>query len=202
MSIVMTNRLVAGAQKGQMQALALGTSTTETAFSVNGVILGANTPIAAVGAALPVSNQGQVTMYWDGGRPFDIVIWGNCVTGTNANLTLKLYQVPASILAAGTQATVANDNLIASSSARAVNTTTGKFWFEARNMQWDSTTKLLHGQFSTEISNLVDSWAATTAVTTATAFDTELNFIFSATLSSGNAANVVNAVEFVIAPHV
>lgn len=201
MSVVTTSRLVAGAQKGQIQALALGTSTSETAFSVNGVILGANTPIAAVGAALPLSNQGVVVSYWDLGRPFSIIGWGDCVTGTNANLTLKLYQVPASIIAAGTQATLANCNLIATTTARAVNTTTGKFYFKAI-LHWDATSKLIHGIFKDFISNLFDAYAAVTAVTTATATDAELNFMFSATLSAGNAANVVNLQEMSLQPDV
>ena len=201
MSEILTNQIVAGPGLKDFAPLALGTSTTETAFSKNSLVLGSSTPIAAIGAALPLANQGMVTMLWDGGRPFDVVFWGNCVTGASTNLTLKLYQVPASILAAGTQATLANDNIICTSTARAVNTTTGKFYFKAI-MQWDSTTKLLHGQFTTDISNLLDVYAATTAVTTAAAFDTELNFIFSATLSSGNAANVVNAGQMITAPHI
>jgi glycine cleavage system regulatory protein len=94
-------------------------------------------------------------------------------------------------LAAGS---VAGCNLLATSSARAVNTTTGKFLFQVE-LQWDSISKLLHGQFTDQISNLLDGWAATTAATTL-AQDADLNFLLSATLSAGNAANVVTLFEF------
>jgi hypothetical protein len=196
--------LVLGGSQGNLQALALGASTTETSFSVNGNTA-ANPVIAAQAAILKLPDTQPVlavgtaissVFYWDNGRPFSVQGWGICKTGANANLTLKLYQVPASVVAAGLAAgSVAGCNLLATSTARAVNTTTGKFFFEAM-LQWDSTTGLIHGQFSDMISNLVDAWAATTAVTTATLADNELNFLLSATLSSGNAANVVTLVEF------
>lgn len=192
-----------GITSKDIAALALGTSTTETSFSLNSIVIGAATAIAAVPAIISVPAQGQVTQYWDSGRPFLYTAWGTCVTGASTNLTLKLYQVPVTLLPGGSAplavGSVASLNAVAASTARAVNTTTGKFYFSAL-LQWDSTSKLMHGQFTAEISNLVDAWAASTAVTTATAFDTELNFILSATLSSGNAANVVNLIEQSIQP--
>jgi hypothetical protein len=177
--------LVLGGSQGNLQALALGTSTTETSFSVNGNTA-ANPVIAAQAAILKLPDTQPVlavgtaissVFYWDNGRPFSVQGWGICKTGANATLTLKLYQVPASVVAAG---------LAAGSVAG---------FFEAM-LQWDSVTGLIHGQFSDVISNLVDAWAATTAVTTATLADNELNFLLSATLSAGNAANVVTLVEF------
>jgi hypothetical protein len=196
--------LVLGGSQGNLQPLALGASTTETAFSVNGNSA-ANPAIAAQAAILrlpgtqPVLAVGTAissVFQWDNGKPFYLQGWGVCKTGTNATLTLKLYQVPASVVAAGLAAgSVAGCNLLATSTARAVNTTTGKFIFEAM-LQWDSVTGLIHGQFTDEISNLLDAWAATAAVTTATLADNELNFMISATLSSGNAANVVTLQEF------
>jgi hypothetical protein len=196
--------LVLGGSQGNLQALALGTSTTETSFSVNGNTA-ANPVIAAQAAILKLPDTQPVlavgtaissVFYWDNGRPFSVQGWGICKTGASANLTLKLYQVPASVVAAGLAAgSVAGCNLIATSTARAVNSTTGKFLFQAE-LQWDSVTGLIHGDFSVLINNLLDAWAATTAVTTATLADNELNFLLSATLSSGNAANVVTLMEF------
>jgi hypothetical protein len=196
--------LVLGGSQGNLQALALGTSTSETAFSINGNSA-ANPVIAASAAILKLPDTQPVlaigtaissVFYWDNGRPFLIQGWGKCVTGVSANLTLKLYQVPASVVAAGLAAgSVAGCNLLATSTARAVNSTTGKFIFQAE-LQWDSTTGLIHGCFTDTINNLLDAWAATTAVTTATLADNELNFLLSATLSSGNAANIVTLMEF------
>lgn len=195
-------RLYQGGTVDTLSALALGTSTTETSFSKNSLVVGSTTVKAAAPAILAVPDQGGVPMMWDNGKPFRIVGWGNCVTGASTNLTLKLYQVPASIVAAAslTNGTVTNLNAVATiANALAVNTTTGNFWFEAQ-FQWNSTSKLLQGWFIAE-TNLLPSppvYAVTTSVTTATAFDTELNFILSATLSTGNAANIVNLMEMTI----
>jgi hypothetical protein len=196
--------LVLGSSQGNLQPLALGTSTSEASFSINGNSA-ANPVIAATAAILKLPDTQPVlavgtgltpVFQWDNGRPFYLQGWGICKTGTNATLTLKLYQVPASVVAAGLAAgSVAGCNLLATTTARAVNTTTGKFIFQAE-LQWDSATGLIHGQFTDQISNLLDSWAATTAITTATLADNELNFLLSATLSSGNAANVVTLMEF------
>lgn len=195
-----------GNNQGNLQALLLGSSTSEASFAINGNSA-ANPVIAASAAILKLPDTQPVlaigtnlapVFFWDFGRPFFLQGWGVCITGTSANLTLKLYQVPASVVAAGLAAgSVTGCNLIATSTARAVNSTTGKFYFEAL-LQWDSTTGLLHGQFSDEISNLLDAWAVTTAVTTATLADNELNFLMSATLSSGNAANQVQLREFTV----
>ncbi|HEX3091230.1 MAG TPA: hypothetical protein VHW72_01340 [Candidatus Angelobacter sp.] len=196
--------LLLGSSQGNLQALALGTSTAEASFAINGNSA-ANPAIAASAAILKLPNAQPVTaigtgftptFYWDNGRPFLIQGWGKCVTGVSANLTLKLYQVPASVVAAGLAAgSVVGCNLLATSTARAVNSTTGKFIIQAE-LQWDSTTGLIHGCFTDTINNLLDAYAATTAVTTATLADNELNFLLSATLSSGNAANIVTLAEF------
>lgn len=196
--------LILGSSQGNLQALALGTSTSEASFSINGN--SAANPVIAASAAIlklpdtqPASAVGTgltPTFYWDNGRPFFLQGWGICTTGANATLTLKLYQVPASVVAAGlTAGSVSGCNAIATSTARTINTTTGKFIFQAE-LQWDSLTSKIHGQFSDEINNLLDGFAAVTSVTTATAADNELNFLLSATLSSGNAANVVTLQEF------
>jgi hypothetical protein len=150
-------------------------------------------PATAIGTGLTPA------FYWDKGKPFLIQGAGICKTGVSANLTLKLYQVPASILATLANGSVAGCNLLASSSARAVNSTTGNFIFQAE-LQWNAVTGVLGGAFTDTIINpsnsLVDPLAAVTVVTTATLADNELNFLLSATLSSGNAANAVTLMEF------
>lgn len=184
--------LVSGSIQNTLAALSLGTSTTETTFSVNG---NSTAGIASKPAVLVLPDlQTASPFVWDSGKPFLLRAWGTCTTGATTNLTLKLYQVPSSIVTAGTASTVGNDNIVATSTARAVNSTTAPFYLEAV-LQWDSVGKAIKGQATFEINNLVDAYAATTAVTSITA-DSELNFIISATLSVGNAANVVNLREF------
>src|SRR5262249_26119683 len=181
MSVVIIKHVKQGSGAKDLAALALGTSTTETAFSTNGATAGGITIVSSAAAVLSLPGQGQTTMAWDNGKPFGIAGWGKAVTGASTNLTLTLYQVPASILPAGTQGTLANDNSIGASTARAVNSKTGHFFFDFQ-LQWDSTSKIIDGVRSRiTINNLTDSLAASTAVTTATAFDSELNFLLSAT---------------------
>jgi hypothetical protein len=206
----MTNDVIAslvfGGSQNNLQALALGTSTSETAFSVNGNSA-ANPATAASSAILKLKDTSPVlavgttiasVFQWDFGKPFFLQAWGQLTTGASTNMTLKLYQVPASVVASGLAAgTFAGCNLLATSTARAVNSTTKSFFFEAF-LQWNATTGLLEGQFSDQIGALLDAWAATTETTTATLADNELNFLLTATLSSGNAANVVKPMEFAL----
>lgn len=194
--------LFLGILQGQLQPLALGASTTETTFSVNGNNA-ANPVIAAAPAilkmpdtalAVPVGGGTVTPFVYDNGRPFFIQAWGVCTTGTTANLTIKLYQVPYAILGTLAVGSVTGCNLILASSARAVNTTTGSWLYQAE-LQWNSTSKLLTGSATDTInSGPIDAWAATNIITT-TAQDADLNFIVSATLSAGNAANVVTMQE-------
>lgn len=196
-------RQYAGITSKDIATLALGTSTTETSFSLNSIVIGSATAIAAVPAIISVPAQGQVTQYWDKGRPFLYQAWGQCTTGTSAGLTLTFYQVPVTLLPNGSaplaSGSVASCNKLATSTKRTIATTTAEFFFQAI-LQWNATSKLLHGQFSATINNLTDVFAAATSATTATAFDTELNFIISATLDSGNAANSVILAEQTIQP--
>lgn len=210
-------RIIAGPGVKDFASLALAASTTETAFSKNALIVAGSTLVAAVPGVIQLPDQGAVPSMWDlslnTGMPFMIRGRGFATTGATTNLTIKLYQVPSAILTAGTAATLANDNVIFTSTARAINSTTGTFTFECENMQWNSITRVLQGRFTVTINNLTDAIAATTAVTTAAATsgtvptgqatlsaDAELNFIVSATLSAGNAANVVTLQELAIGP--
>lgn len=192
-----SNRLVFGTGAKDLAALAIGTSTTETSWSTNGLTIGSATPIAAAPGILRVNDQGQTPMYWDFGRPFKLTAWGTITTTDSETAALKLYQVPASILTTLASGSVASCNAMGASTARTIGTTTASFLFEAK-LQWNSTSSLLHGQFSVEINNLLNVYAATTAVTTATALDTELNFILSLTMGTGSAGNTATLREFAI----
>jgi hypothetical protein len=195
----MATRIALGTTAKDLAALALGTSTTETSFQTNGLIVGSVTAIAVAPAILSTPNIGDIPSVLDSGiragSPFTLTAWGICTTGVSTNLTLKLYQVPFSILGTLVAGSVASCNLLATSTARAVNTTT-KPWFFSATLQWNAVKGILEGSFIDQIGNLLDTLAVTTETTLATLNDNELNFILSATLSSGNAANVVTCACF------
>jgi hypothetical protein len=107
-----------------------------------------------------------------------------------------LYQVPAAIVAAGTGGTVANDHALKASSARTIATTTAPFYIDA-TFQYDSVSQRLCGQCSFEINGIVDGGAATTIVTGLLG-DSDLNFAISATMGTGNAADVIVLGEIAI----
>lgn len=214
-------RRVQGPNQNDIAPLLLATSTTETAFATNGLIIAGSTVLAAQPALIRLPDQGANPSMWDmalnTGLEFRLRFKGQAGTGASTNLTLKCYQVPSAIVAVsgtgtGSASTLSNDAVIFASTARAVNTTTGIFFGEAK-LNWNATTRILQGTFTITINNLTDAWAATTAVTTAAppagvvpvgqltaSADAELNFILSATLSSGNAANIVNLMEIALAP--
>lgn len=210
-------RIITGPGVKDFAPLALGASTTETAFSKNALVVAGSTLVAAVPGVIQLPDQGAVPSMWDmslnTGMPFMIRGRGIITTGASTNITFKLYQVPSAIITAGTALTLTNDQVVFATTARAVNSTTATFTFECENMQWNSVTRILQGRFTDTINNLTDAIAATTAVTTAAATsgqvptgqatfaaDQELNFIVSATSSAGNAANIVTLQELAIGP--
>jgi len=176
--------------QGTIAPLALGTSTSETTFSMTVPLV--NT-LGGGPAVLVAVDQSGVPQFYDLARPIKVRGYGTIVTGVSTNITLKLYQVPSAIVKAGTAGTVGNDNLLKASTARAVNSTTASFLVEA-TLQWSAASQSLQGTAKFLINSLLDAEAATTAV--AITADSELNFILSATSSSGNAANVITLSEF------
>jgi hypothetical protein len=194
----------AGAQQNGIAPNTNAQTTTETA-----VVLSANPFAAALGipgggGAVPLSvpatsgtlqGSSTATGIWQNGRPFQLKAYGTITTGTNTNVTLKLYQVPASVVAAGTAGTLANDNLLNSSGAQAVNTTSTNFEMTAE-LQWDSVSKKLTGTVKWSLGGALVAEAEITVLTTATASELELNFLLSTTFSAGNAANVIQVQYF------
>jgi hypothetical protein len=197
----------AGTQQNNIAANTNAQGTTETA-----VTLLANPFASALGltnpggGAIPLSvpatsgtlqGSNVATGIWQSGRPFQLKAWGTITTGTTLNVTLKLYQVPASIVTAGTAATLANDNLLNSSGTFAVNTTSTNFEMNAE-LQWDATSKKLTGTIKWSVGGTIVAEAEITVLTTATATEAELNFLLSTTFSAGNAANVIQVQGFEI----
>lgn len=194
---------------GQQNGIAPNTNaqtTVETAvlLSANAFAVAGGFP--GGGGAIPLSVpatsgplQGSITAngIWQSGRPFQVKAYGTITTGTTTNFTVKLYQVPAAIVAAGTAATLANDNLLNSSGAQAVNTTSSNFEMIAE-LQYDITSKKLTGTVKWSIAGVLVAEAEITLLTTASASESELNFLLSTTFSAANAANAAQVQYFEI----
>lgn len=169
-------------------------STTATAFSLNpgAVSLGG-------GGVIPLA-LGNPGRFAGTGKRLGVHATGQCITGTTTNLTLKLYEVPlAIIVAAGFSAnnvsllsatSFTGWNLLATSTARAINTSTGAWDFRSElQLAAVGTTFSLMGTFKDTINDLFDAEAVITAAT-ALLGEQDLNFVIVSTLSAANAANV------------
>lgn len=174
--------------------------TTATAFALNSgaVSLGG-------GGVVPLS-LGNPGRFFGTGKKLRVGAYGQCITGVTANLTLKLYQVSAALIAAAglsgnnvsllSSVTFTGWNLLATSTARAVNTTTGDWFFEADlQLTQAGATGSLMGTFKDAINGLFDAEAATTTATGLVG-ETDLNFVIVSTLSAANAANINYMTEF------
>jgi hypothetical protein len=164
---------------------------TATAFSLlPGPVSGAG------GGVIPLTPtvNSQSATWFGTSKKLKVRATGTVVTGAAMTLTLKLYLVPA-VIAAGALAnqTFTNWNLLATSTARACNTTTADWWFEAELQL--SAIGTLSGIFKDCINDLFDAEAVVTAATLLTS-DADLNFVLVSTLSVSNAANVNTAKEF------
>ncbi len=148
---------------------------------------------AAVGTEL--ANFSAST--FDAGRPFKVRIAGTVTlnAGSGNTLAIKLYQVPAAIVAAGTAATLSNDVAIAALTAGGAPSTTSNFLLET-TIQWNLTGATLQGWYMGQSAGTLT--AATTLTNAASVpAATGLNFIASATF--GNAGGgTVNVSEFSI----
>lgn len=188
---------VAGSIEKTLAPNATGTSTTETAFLVNG------NPIASIGAfvlPLGIGNPGifvsglfSLSSLASTGLPFRVRAWGFATTGTTENLTIKLYQVPAASIAGLTATSFTGATAIATTGAKAVNSTTGAFTLEAilQAVAVSGTAVTLQGfQATSIINNSIVAGAAITPVTGLQG-ETDLNFFVTSTLSAGFAGDVV-----------
>lgn len=180
--------------------------TTETAVTLNANPFATALGITGGGGAIPLSvpsTQGAVqgssvaAGIWQSGRPFKLRAYGTVTTGATCNITIKLYQVSAAVLAAATAATLANDTLLNSSGTFAVNTTSSNWEMEAQ-LQYDTTSKKLTGSIKWSAGGTFVAEAEISVLTSATASEGELNFLLSQTFSAGNAANTFQVQWFEI----
>lgn len=170
-------------------------STTETAYAAgNGLVSG-------VGGGVGLLQLGNPGLYFGTGRELLITARGYDVVGATSTLTLKLYQIPASLLpiantVAGQQ-TFTSWNLLATTTARSVTVANGQCSFVVKAFLQCGAAGRLTGRFEDEINGLYDVWAATTIVTGLLG-EQDLNFALTATQSAGNAATVSTLAEFTL----
>lgn len=178
-------------------------TTAEFVYKVPaaGVYAGLPSPImaAGVGLVIPVDAGDVIGTALASpsaldGRPFRIRVAGKYNSHTAQNLTVKIYQVPAAIVAAGTQATLGNDAVIATSTASAAGGTANNFNLEAV-LNWDAASQVLNAYVNGQIGSTLIAQAAQTAVTSVAL--SGLNFLVTFTWSSGTAADLIGPFDFV-----
>ena len=174
-------RQIAGTQQLTIAPLLAGVvGTTATAFQLN------NNGLTLTGGGVIPLSAGVTGLYQGTGAVLHLAATGSCVGLATSNLTLYLYQVPASLLPiadtlAGAQ-TFTNWNLLATSTERAIGAVTASWSLDAR-LQLDAAGNL-EGQFTDEIISLVDVYAPTTAYVLTGEVD--LNFVIVAKATTAN----------------
>jgi hypothetical protein len=167
---------------------------TATAFSLNSgaVSLGG-------GGVIPLA-LGNPGRFAGTGKKLGVHATGICTTGGSYTLTLKLYEVPLSVIASAgfssnnvsllSATTFTGWNLLATTSARAIGTTTAAWDFRAEvQLALVGTTYTMQGTFKDTINDLFDTEAAITAAT-ALVGEQDVNFVIVSTLQTANAANL------------
>lgn len=178
-------RQVAGTQQLTLAPL-LGiiTGTTPTAFKLN------DNGLTLTGGGVTPLSAGVTGLYQGTGAVLHIAAVGNIIGLATTTLSLKLYQVPASLLPIVDtlvgQQTFTNWNLLATSSVRTVGAVTASWSFDAR-LQLDAAGNL-EGQFTDEIISLVDVYANTTAAVLVG--EADLNFVIVATQGTAAGTSV------------
>jgi hypothetical protein len=184
-------RQVGGTQQLTLASL-LGTTitTTQTPFSLN------NNALTGTGGGVIPLQAGNTGLFAGTGQVLHIAFTGTLTgaTSTTTTLLLELFQVPAAIIAAGTQATLSNDNAVAATSAKAITGTQASYSFDAR-LQLDNAGNL-DGSFTSQIDSAsITSPVATTQVTGLVG-EADLNFIMAATLGGAETGVVLIPGEF------
>ena len=196
-------RQVAGSQALTLAPISnLAATLTNFVLNANGAI--PSNPYA--GEASPVLSGGVIplvagaTGLWLGtGAVMHIRATGTVVAAdSSSGLILDLYEVPASVVAAGglTQTSQTSFNLLATSGSAVVPGAAGTFnWsFDAR-LQLSGTGSLT-GEFTTQIYDTVTVYANTTAV--ASLGEADLNFVIAAEGVASHANTTVTMDEFAI----
>ena len=167
-------------------------TTTQTSFQLN------NNPISLTGGGVIPLSAGVTGLYQGTGRTLHVAATGT-FTGATANTTtalLELFEVPASVIAAGLTATsFTNFNEVGVSSAITLTTTAAAFTFDAR-LQLDASGNL-SGQYTVQIGGgTVKVYVADASVIAALAGEQDLNFVLALTLGGAETGVVAELSEF------
>ena len=188
---------VFGTIENTLKANATATSTTETAFLVNGnSVAGIATKVLPLSIGNPgifVGGLYSLSTLANTGLPFEINVWGHVTTGASENLTIKLYVVPAASISGLTATSFTGATSICTSGAIAVNSTTAAFTLSAQltAIAVSSTSVTLQGVMQPGYINATAIAASATTNVASLQGEGDLNFFVTSTLSSGNAADVV-----------
>jgi hypothetical protein len=162
-------------------------------------------PLLASGVGLPVIFPADIAgSMSNDGHSFVVRVAGKAHTAASYTLVVNLYQVPASIIAAGSQATVGNDHAVITNAASAGFSGDQNFLVEGRFI-WDSVSGALNGFVTAAIvagANVAPNsgTAGTLVVTSAQSSvkQADLNFMPTFTFGTANAANSITVTELVI----
>lgn len=177
------------------QAIAVSTETALTVPAV-GNFSTLPSPLLAAGSGLFVGVNPDIVGSELDGHPFAVRLVGKATTAGSYTFLPKIYQVPQSIVLAGTQGTVSNDHVVVALAATSIATATQNFLVEAEFL-WDSTSKILNGFVTSAQINGVNiapnsgtagTLVATTQITSVGIND--LNFIPSFTFGTAGANSV------------
>lgn len=180
---------------------ATGTSTTETAFLNNGNSITSTAasviPLSTGNPGLFVGGSYSLSTLTSTGLPFRIRLYGFCKSGGTQNLTISVYQVPAASISGLTATSFTGATKIATTSTKAVNSTTGAFYGDitCQAVALSTTSVTLQGQSSWEVNNSTVAATNNTAVTGLIG-EADLNFFVTSTLSGGNTGDTVTLTGF------
>ena len=187
-------RQIAGSQQltiAPLSGTAIG--TTQTSFQLNN-----NALTLSGGGVIPLS-AGVTGLYAGTGQVLVVRGSGNIsgATPTTTTLLLQLFEVPASVIAAGlTSQSFTGFNSIGSTGAKAIAQAAGSFRVVA-HLQLDASGNL-EGIFEAYINGAAIVSAAVITPITGLVGEADLNFVLAATLGGAEAGVVVTLEEFAI----
>lgn len=197
-----------GFQNLPAQSITTGTETALLVPASGTFGSGLPSPTLAAGAGLFVGFPPDIVGGIYDGHPFLVSIIGKITTGASLTFKPSLYQVPATIVAAGTSATLANDHAVLVGAATSSGAAGTQNFILQTQFLWDSTSKQLTGFVTayqiagvnlivgTPNGTTAGTLQATTVLSTVGVGD--LNFIPSFIFGTANAANAVTITEFLI----
>lgn len=189
-------RQILGTQQLTIASVTNAGSAAPTAFVLN------NNGLTLTGGGVIPLSAGPGP-YKGTGNVIKVIATGNFVAAADDDLTLTLYIVPASVIAAGTVGGVAFQTFtnwlsVCATTLQVIDSLASSFSFEA-DLQVSST-GYLEGNFIYNIGILPSppAWAVTSAIagTSLPAGDADLNFVLVYTLASTGTGTVLNLEEF------